>query len=137
MTHRRLRRGRSARRDAAGARCGLHKASGERGHESDPSLVADHGALAASLTFDDLAVETATCFAHVPGSRRQLSPKHGRDERVRVDLAVRMAERDTDLLASVLEDVHVADVGQAAQLAGTIAPDLDQVPDVIDGLPAE
>jgi len=50
---------------------------------------------------------------------------------------MRMAERDADRLASVLEDEHVADVGKPAELIGAIPPDLDEVPDVFDGLLSE
>ena len=48
-----------------------------------------------------------------------------------------MAERDTDLFAAILEDVDVADVGQAAELARAVAPHRDQVADVVDALLAE
>jgi hypothetical protein len=48
-----------------------------------------------------------------------------------------VAQRDADLLTAVLEDIHVLDVGQAAQLVGAVAPDLDEVTDVLDALLAE
>src|SRR5205823_4485927 len=93
----------------------------------DPS----HPAL---LCLDHVTVETAPGLALVPRLRGELALQDWRHERVRVDLAVRMAERDPDLLAAILEDVHVLDVWKAAQLIGAVAPDLDQVEDVVDAL---
>src|SRR5438105_8479904 len=48
-----------------------------------------------------------------------------------------MAERDPYLLASVLEDVHVAHVLQRREVAEAVLPDLDQVPDLPQRLSAE
>jgi hypothetical protein len=48
-----------------------------------------------------------------------------------------MAEGDADHVATVLEDEDVADVGQPAELVGPIAPDLDEVLDVLDTLLTE
>src|SRR5579864_3080518 len=115
----------------------LVRPPGERRHERDPALVLDHRSLAVLLARDHVAVQATTGLAHMSRSGRELSLEHGWNEGVRVDLAVRMAERDTDLLASVLEYVDVAHVGQAAQLASPVAPNLDQVPDVVDALLAE
>ena len=61
----------------------------------------------------------------------------GRHKWIRVDLAMGMAQRDADRLAAVLEDVHVSDVSKAAELVGAVAPDLDEVLDVLDRLFAQ
>jgi hypothetical protein len=45
-----------------------------------------------------------------------------------------VAERDADLLAAVLEHEDVLDVREAAELPGAVAPDVDEVADVLDGL---
>jgi hypothetical protein len=50
---------------------------------------------------------------------------------------MRMAQRDTDHLAAIFEDVHVLHIGQPAQLLRAVSPHLDQVANVIDGLLAE
>jgi hypothetical protein len=58
-------------------------------------------------------------------------------ERICVDLAMWMAERHADGFAAVLKDVHVLHVGETAELLGSVAPHLDQVPDVLLRLLAE
>src|SRR5712692_5066462 len=56
-------------------------------NERDPALVAQHGALAALLSFKDVAVKAAPGLAHVCCHGVQLAPDHRRHEWVRVDLA--------------------------------------------------
>ena len=41
----------------------------------------------------------------------ELCRREGRHERERIDLAVRMVQRDADLLALVLKDVNVGHLG--------------------------
>jgi hypothetical protein len=44
------------------------------------------------------------------------------DERVGVDLSVRVGKGDPDLLAAVLEHEHLLDTRQLGQLAGPVGP---------------
>src|SRR2546429_401165 len=53
-----------------------------------------------------------------------------RDERVAVDLAVRMGQRDADLLAAVLEAVHLLHPGPLGQLRGAVRPGVVEVEDL-------
>lgn len=48
----------------------------------------------------------------------------GRDERVGEDLAVRVVQAHPDVLAEVLEAVHLLDVGQRGELGGAVRPGL-------------
>jgi len=91
----------------------------------------------AGLAGDHVAVEASPCLALVPGLGAELPLKYRRDERIRVDLPMRMAQRHADFFAAVFEYVDVANVGQPAQLASAITPDLDQVTDVLDALFAQ
>src|SRR5260370_2467260 len=59
------------------------------------------------------------------------------DERQRVDLAVRMVERDPDLFALVLEDVHVGDLGPGTELTVPVGPHVDQKAHAVDGEPGQ
>ena len=93
----------------------------------------DPGAGLALAVQDVLQQVAPGALAVLGGPGDQLPGARG-DERVGVDLAVRVAERDSYLLAAVLEHVDVLDVGQPAQLPGPVAPDLDQIADVVDGL---
>src|SRR5207247_4351197 len=77
----------------------------ELGHERKPPVVADDRARAALLAGDHVAVEAAAGLPSVSRLRRELALEHRRHERVGVDLAVRVAERDSYLLAAVLEHV--------------------------------
>ena len=106
-------------------------------YKGDPVLVAQHSPFTAALTLEDVAEQAASGFAVVPGFGAELAFDHRRHERVRVDLAMGMAERDADRLASVLEDVNVADVRQQAQLTGAVAPNLDEVLDLLHRLLTE
>src|SRR5439155_18735350 len=96
-----------------------------------------HFSSASLLTFDDVAVQAPPGLAHVLRLGGKLALDDGRDERVGVDLAVGMAQGDADLLAAILENVDIAHVGQPAELAGAVAPDLDEVADVLDALLAQ
>ena len=109
----------------------------ERRDESDPAVVTLDRPRAVGLALDHVAVETPAGLAHVPRLGGQLALDHRGDERIRVDLSVRMAQRDPDLLATVLEDVDVTHVGQATELVRAVAPDLDQVAYVVDALLSE
>src|SRR5258708_31818056 len=102
--------------------------------ECDPLLVAQQGPLAAALAVDAVAVQTPAGPSHVPRLGGQFTLDDRGNKWICVDLAVRMAQGDADRLASVLEHEHVPDVGEPAELRGAIAPDLDEVLDVIDGL---
>src|SRR5882762_8907022 len=105
--------------------------------ECNPTIVGKDDPLGAALALDDVAVKASAGLAHVPRLGTQLTLDDWRHEWIRVDLSVRMAERDADNLASILEDVDVADVGQPAELIGAVAPDVDEVSDMIDALLAE
>src|SRR5258708_38812397 len=105
--------------------------------ECDPPLVAQHGPLAAALALDDVAVQTPAGPSHVPRLGGQFTLDDRGNKWICVKLAVGMAQGDADRLASVLEHEHVPDVGEAAELIGAIAPDLDEVLDMIDGLRSE
>ena len=52
----------------------------------------------------------------------QLARRDRRHERIRVDLPVRMMQRDAHLDAAILERHHVLHVGDCAELAVAIAP---------------
>ena len=56
----------------------------------------------------------------------ELEPRHGRQERVAVDLPVGMVQRHADLDPAVLEDQHVLDVRARAELLVALAPDPHQ-----------
>src|SRR6266850_246184 len=105
--------------------------------EGDPSVVIEHGPLTSALALDDIAVKAPAGLAHVPRFCIELALYDRRHEWIGVDLSVRMAQGDADDLSSVLEDIDVTNVGQPAELAGAIAPYLDEVEDVIDALLAE
>src|SRR6266566_8347088 len=106
----------------------------ERRDECEPAIVGKDDPLTAALAFDDIAVKAAAGFAHVPRLGAQLALDDWGYEWIGIDLSMRMAERDADHLASIFEDVDIANVGQPAELIGSIAPDLDEVADVIDAL---
>jgi len=63
----------------------------------------------------------------------QLHGGHRRDEGQRVDLAVRVVEGDADLLALVLEDEDVLELGPRAERLVAIGPDVDEQADALDG----
>src|SRR5260370_30772579 len=106
----------------------------ERVSQCDPVRIAKHRPLSTSFALEDVAVQAAARLAPVLCLRAQLSLQNRRYERVRVDLAVWVAQGHTDLLTTVLEDVDVLHVGKAAQLARAIAPHLDEVANVVDAL---
>src|SRR5665213_39579 len=107
-------------------------------HEGDPSVVAEHCALASALPLQHVAIKAAPCLYFVPGECAKLLLYHGRDEWVRVNLAVGVAERDADLLAAILEDVDVTHFGEAAKLLGAVlAPWRDGDPLLEERMPAE
>src|SRR5467141_1829302 len=106
----------------------------ERRHKSDPALIAQDGAHSALLALDDIAVEAAPRFAYVLRFGGELTLQDGWNKWIRIDLSVWMAQRDSDLLAAILEDIDISHVGQPAQLVCAVAPHLDQVADVIDAL---
>src|SRR5713101_2965429 len=112
----------------------LIRPSREGRHERDPVLIAQDGPLALELPLEHIAVEAAAVLAYIPRLGPQLSLDHWREERIRIDLSVRVTQRDADLLAAVFEDVDVAHVGEATQLAGAVAPYLDEVANVLDAL---
>src|ERR1700686_1071006 len=99
----------------------LVRPPGKWRYERDPVLVAQNCALPSALSHEHIAVDAASGLSFVPRAGSQLVLQHRRDEGIGVDLAVRMAERDTDRLAAVFEDVDVADVWQPAQLLGAVA----------------
>ena len=68
---------------------------------------------------------------------RQLARRDRRDERIGVDLPVRMVQRDADLDAAVLEREDVLDVVARAELAVPVGPDLDHQLDVPERQRAE
>src|ERR1700682_485734 len=109
----------------------------ERWYERDPALVLEHGALAATLALENVAVQAPPCLAPVPRLGGQLALDDRRHEWIGVDLSVWMTERDANHFASVLEHEDVADVVQPAELVGAIPPHFDEVSDVIDALLAE
>src|SRR3954469_20196937 len=57
---------------------------------------------------------------------RQLARWYRRHKRIRVDLSVRMVQRDTHLDATVFEREHVRDLRLAAEFLVAIRPDVDQ-----------
>src|SRR5439155_24320977 len=85
-------------------------------HEGDPAFIAHHGAQPWLFSRDDLAVEAAPGLPQMSRLRGQLALEDRREKWIGVDLAVRVAERHSDGLAAVLEDVDVAHVGQAREL---------------------
>src|SRR5438094_6935865 len=103
-------------------------------HECDPVFVAKDVPLPAALAMNHVAVEAASGFTLVLRLRAELSLQDRRDERIRVDLSVWMAKSHPDFLAAVLEYVDITHVREAPQLAGAIAPHLDEVADVVDAL---
>src|SRR5882762_343048 len=109
----------------------------ERRDECDPAIIGEDDPLPAALAVDDVAVKAAAGLAHVSRLGGELALDDWRYEWVGIDLSMGMAERDADHLTAVLEDVDVADVWQPTQLLGAIAPDLDEIADVIDALLAQ
>src|SRR5438270_12062551 len=73
----------------------------------------------------------------MPRLGAQLLLNDRRHERVSVDLSMGMAQGDADSLASVLEDVDITHPGQPREIKGAIAPHLDEILDVLDGLLAQ
>ena len=61
---------------------------------------------------------------------RQLARRDRRDERIGVDLPVRMVQGDADLDAAVLEREHVLHFRPCAELDVPVRPDLEQQLDV-------
>ena len=59
------------------------------------------------------------------GDARLIEDRLEREVR-RIDLAIRMRARDTDEVASVLEDEDVLDAGERAQLFGLCLPDSEE-----------
>src|SRR5712691_3727540 len=112
----------------------LIRPSSEGRHERDPVLVAQDGPLTLELTLEHVAIQAAAVFAYIPRLGPQLSLEDRREERIRIDLSVRVTQRHADLLATVFEYVDVAHVGEAAQLVGAVAPHLDEVANVFDAL---
>ena len=107
-------------------------------HERRPVLVACHQADARSDLTSDQVVE------QVPAGTRRVAARlghhpggHRGHEREAVDLAVRVAERDTDLLAPVLEAVHLLDPSHRAQGRGPVGPRLHDGPDAARGQAGE
>ena len=56
----------------------------------------------------------------------KLPRRHRRNERIRVDLSVRMMQSDADFHAAVLERIHVSDVRVVSQFLVPVGPDVDQ-----------
>src|SRR5260370_165881 len=106
-------------------------------HECDPSFVTQHRPHAVPLAIDDVAVEAMSGLPHMTRFGCELALQDRRDEGIRVDLTVRVAQRDADLLAAVLEHEDVLHVGEPAQLIGPVTPHFDQVSDMVDTLLAE
>src|SRR5688572_14495393 len=63
----------------------------------------------------------------------ELARGDGRNERVGVDLSVRVMQRDTDFDATVLERVNVRHMLQPCQLVVAIGPDVDQQLEMWEG----
>src|SRR5690606_1538995 len=68
---------------------------------------------------------------------REEGARARRDVRVRVDLPVRVVQRDADLLAAVLEREHLLDAGQRPEGGRAVCPRLDDGAGARDRLGAE
>jgi hypothetical protein len=119
---------------ADGREVHLIRPASERWNECDPEFVSQHSALAAALSFEDVAVQAPAGLSLMARLCRELALNDRRHEWVGVDLSMRMAERDADCFTSVLEDIDVAHIGKPTELVGAVPPDFDEVSNVIDAL---
>ena len=104
----------------------LDRPTRRRGHEARPRLAVEHHAAARfAFAVEDVAEQVAA--RALPVRRRTGEQLRGarRDERVAVDLPVRVLQRDPDLLPAVLEREHLLDAGQRGQRGGAVGPRLD------------
>src|SRR6202521_6408614 len=84
----------------------------------DASLVEQDATPSLELVADKVTLETAT------GVPAQFRRRHRRDERIRVDLSVRVMQGHPDLLAAVFEDEDVLDATARGEVPVAIGPDL-------------
>src|SRR6202022_4756396 len=96
----------------------VRPARGLRDVRHDAALVEQDATPSLELVADQVALETAT------GVPAQFRRRHRRDERIGVDLPVRVMERHADLLATVLEDEDVLDATASGEVPVAIGPDL-------------
>ena len=79
-----------------------------------------------------LGLDLAADRAAVRAASLHFARRRGRDERVAVDLAVRMVDRRADLAAAVLEHEHVLDLGPGEQRLGALGPEVDDLAHLLD-----
>src|SRR5688572_3627522 len=75
------------------------------------------------LLLQDIAQETPPGLVHVLAALLELFCDDGRNERIRVDLTVRVVQRHTDSLALVLENKNVLYEIMLRELFEAVAPD--------------
>ena len=101
----------------------LERPSCGRRHISHPAVVAhDHALPRIDLGVHQVTQQIAAGALEIRLRMLQLGLQLRRDERVRVDLAVWVGERDADLLAVVLEREHLLDAVDRAQLGRAEGP---------------
>ena len=115
-------------------RCGasVHLERPARGgrHERGPVVVGrDHPLAGRPLGGEHVGEQVAPAGARPRAAGRgQHRPGPRRDERVRVDLPVRVVQRHADLHAPVLEAEDLLDAGQRGQLGGAVGQRVEHGP---------
>jgi hypothetical protein len=109
---------------------GLVRVAREERDERDEVLVLpDDAAAVGDLLVPDRFEQVRAVGVAVLSAGGQLGLDPRRDERIGVDLAVRVRQRHADLAALVLEDEDVADELLRPELAVPVRPNVDQVLD--------
>ena len=103
----------------------LHRPSGGLGHERGPVLVLQHPRAAPSVRRTGCHRTGRRGLLAVGAGRGHHVGRAGGDERQRVDLTVRVVQGHPDLLAPILEAVHLLDAGQFGERGAAVGPGVD------------
>ena len=109
----------------------------ERDVRRERGVLGDDPAPVPAFLLENIADEVAARLVEMLLRQRQFARNARRDERVSVDLAVRVMERNADRLALVLEDEDVSDEVELRKLGVAVGPDADELVDLLNRLGRE
>src|SRR5438045_3214595 len=106
----------------------------ERYIRCEAAILGDDPRFVVELLFQNIAQEASSILFVILAAAPKLFFYDRRHERIRVDLPVRVMQRHADGLALVLKNENVLDKIVRLKLGKTVAPNLDELVNTLDGL---